>query len=91
MASFMEMLDSAFFLIVNTVVLIVVLVGVAPIMDWLAVWLPTQPAGYISAQPVQYVFGTFFGMLCVIEVGLFVQLFLTTIKRTDYNTGEEDW
>lgn len=86
----MEMLDSAFFLIVNTVVLIVITVGVAPIMDWLAVWLPNQPAGYISAQPVQYLFGTFYGMIMLIEVALFVQLFLTTIKRTDYNTGEDD-
>lgn len=84
------MLDSAFFLIVNTVVLIVITVGIAPIMDWMAVWLPAQPAGYISAQPVQYLFGTFYGMIMLIEVGLFVQLFLTTIKRTDYNTGEED-
>jgi hypothetical protein len=90
MATFMEMLDSAFFLIVNTVVLIVITVGVSPIMDWMAVWLPNQPVGYISAQPVQYLFGMFYGMICLIEVALFVQIFLTVIKRTDYNTGEED-
>lgn len=87
----MEMLDASFFLIVNTVVLIVITVGVSPIMDWLAVWLPNQPEGYISAQPVQYLFGTFYGMIMLIEVALFVQLFLTVIKRTDYNTGEEDF
>lgn len=91
MATFLEMLDSAFFLIVNTVALIVITVSVSPIMDWLAVWLPSMPAGYISAQPVQYVFGTFYGMICLIEVGLFVQLLITPIKRTDYNTGEDDF
>lgn len=60
-------------------------------MDWLAVWLPSQPPGLLKLQPAQLLFGTFYGMLCIIELGLFVQLFLTPIKRTDYNTGEEDW
>lgn len=91
MATFLEMLDSTFFLIVNTVALIVITVAVSPIMDWLAVWLPSQPAGYIPATPVQFVFGTFYGMICLIELGLFAQLFITPAKRTDYNTGEDDF
>lgn len=91
MASFLEMLDSAFFLIVNTIALIVITVCISPIMDWLAVWLPSQPAGYISATPLQFVFGTFYGMICLVELALFVQLFITPVRRTDYNTGEDDF
>jgi hypothetical protein len=91
MATFLEMLDSSIYLIVNTVGLIVITISAGQIIDWLAVWLPSQPTGYISAQPVQYVFGTFYGMICLIELGLVVQLFLTPIRRTDYNTGEEDF
>lgn len=91
MATFLEMLDSSFYLIVNTVALVVITVSIAPIMDWMAVWLPSQPAGYISASPIQFVFGTFYGMICLIELGLFVQLFITPLKTTDYNTGEDDF
>jgi hypothetical protein len=90
-ATFTEMLDSGFFLIIGTVTLIVITFTCGPIMDWLAIWLPSQPAGRIPIAPVQLVFGTFYGMICLIEVGLFVQFFLTTIKRTDYNTGEDNW
>lgn len=87
----MEMLDASFFLIINTLVLIIITVAVGPIMDWLAVFISNQPTGLLSVTPLQFTFGTFYGMICVIEVGLFIQLFLTPIKQTDYNTGEEDW
>jgi len=69
--------------------MVVTLTG-GTIIDWLAVWQAAQPAGIISATPTQYVFGTFYGMICVIEGGLFVQLFLTVIKRTNYSTGESE-
>lgn len=91
MATFMEMLDSSFFLIINTVILIILAVTVGPIMDWLATWLPTNPTGLLSLSGPQFYFGMFYGLLCIVELGLFVQLFLTPIKTTDYNTGEEDW
>lgn len=91
MATFIEMLESSFFLIVNTVILIVITFTAGTIIDWLAVWISNQPAGPISASPVQYVFGTFYGMVCVIEAGLFIQLYLTTIKRTNFNTGESEF
>jgi hypothetical protein len=91
MATFMEILSASFFLIINTVILIVVTVTVGPIIDWLAVWLPNQPVGLLDYTPIQLTFGAFYGMICVIELGLFVQLFLVPIIRTDYNTGEEDF
>lgn len=60
------------------------------ILDWLAVWQADQPAGYISAAPVQDVFALFYMMILLIEGGLFVQLFLTVIRRTNYSTGEQE-
>lgn len=91
MATFMEMLESSFFLIVTTVILIVITFTAGTIMDWLAVWLPNQPTGPLAATPVMYVFGTFYGMIGAIEAGLFVQLYMTVIRRTDYGTGETDF
>lgn len=91
MATFIEMMESSFFLIVNTVILIVITFTAGTIIDWLAIWMSNQPAGPISAAPVIYVFGTFYGMIGAIEAGLFVQLYLTTIKRTDYVTGESEF
>lgn len=91
MATFMEMLESSFFLIVNTVILLIATVVMGPVMDWLSLFISNQPSGLLSATPVQYVFGTFYGMILMLELGLFIQLFLTPIKQTDYNSGEEDW
>jgi len=60
------------------------------IIDWLAVWQADQPAGYISAAPTQDVFALFYAMVLFIEAGLFVQLYLTVIRRTNYSTGENE-
>jgi hypothetical protein len=87
-ATFIEMLEGSFFLIVNTVGLIIVTMSAGTIIDWLSAYLSSQPAGPIGASPVQYAFGTFYGMIIAIEIGLFFQLFLTSIKRTDYDTGD---
>ncbi|OPX64740.1 MULTISPECIES: hypothetical protein [unclassified Methanoregula] len=91
MASFNEFFGSAFFLIINTVILIVVTFTAGTILDWLAVWVASQPKGLLSAVPVMHSFATFYGMIVLIEIGLFVQLYLTTIKRTSYSTGESDF
>lgn len=91
MATFMEMLDSGFFLIVNTVILITMTLTAGTILDWLAVWSAEQPGGLLSPTPIMYTFGSFYGMIALIEAGLFVQLFLTIIKKTNYQTGETEF
>jgi hypothetical protein len=91
MATFEEMYEAGFFLVISTVILVVVTLGIGPVIDWLAIWLPSQPAGRIPITPVQMVFGTFYGLIVLLEVALFVNLFLVVARRTDYNTGDSDF
>ena len=91
MASFLEMLDASLFLIINTIILIIAAVACGPIMDWLAVWLGSQPAGFLPTAPIQYIFGCFYGMLLLIELLLFIFVFIVPVKKTDYMTGDDDF
>jgi len=84
------MLESSFFLIINTVILGLLTLTGGSILDWLAVWQADQPAGLISAAPIQDTFALFYAMILLIEAGLFVQLFLVIIRRTNYSTGEQE-
>jgi len=88
MASFTEMFTSVLLLIVNTIVLMVVTMCAGSIIDWLAIWQAGQTAGYISAAPTQGLFGLFYGMVLAIEIGLFLNLIVTSIRRTDYTTED---
>jgi hypothetical protein len=91
MAMFTEMFDAVLWLITSTIILIVVTLSIGPIIDFLAAWLPTMPAGRIPISPVQMVFGTFYIFILLLEGAVFVNLFLTAIRRTDYDTGESDF
>jgi uncharacterized membrane protein (DUF373 family) len=91
MATFLEMFDSVLALITNTLILIVVTLAIGPVMDFLAWWLPSQPAGRIPIAPIQLVFGLFYAFLILLELALFAGVFLKGILRTDYDTGSDDF
>jgi len=95
MASFQKMLDASIFLIVNTVALFVFWVAGSPIMDWLNMYISsfafTNPTVKSMAHAVQPVFGWFGWLLVIVEVVLFVRVYLVVVSKVDYITGEDDF
>jgi hypothetical protein len=91
MATLLEFAAEAFGLLVNTLILIVITPPVGSIVDWFALFSSQQSSGLLNATPLKGSFGMFYGFLILIEIALVVRMYLVTIRRTDYATGEEDY
>ena len=91
MATLLEFAAEAIGLLVNTLILIVITPPVGSIVDWFALFASQQSTGVLTATPLKGGFAMFYAFLLLIEVALIARLFLTTIRRTDYATGEEDY
>lgn len=95
MASFQTMLDGALFLIVSTLTIMTFWVAGSPIMDFLSVYVAsfefTNPTVFRMAAYAQPIFGWWYWILVILEIGVFIRTYFIIATDTVYGFGESNF